>query len=69
MSKELFQATTELWSQAFEEELLDDLDAEVALGAYYAKLALDGTVVLNESGVTKVESALDSLKDLVGGGE
>ena len=67
MSKKLFEQTTKLWTQAFEEELLEDIDPDVALGAHYAKLALDGTVELTESGLEKVEAALEALGELVGG--
>ncbi len=66
MSTKLFKKTTKLWQRAFEEELLEDIDSEVALGAHYAKLALDGTVELTESGIEKVEAALESLSELVG---
>lgn len=67
MRKELFQETAGLWAQAFEDGLLDDLDAEVALGAYYAKLAIDGTVELTESGIRKVEMTKEALSELLGG--
>jgi hypothetical protein len=67
MSTKLFEQTTKLWAQAFEDELLEDIDQDVALGAYYAKLALDGTVELNESGLGKVEAALEALSELLGG--
>ena len=67
MSKKLFKQTTKLWTQAFEEELLEDIDPDVALGAHYAQLALDGTVELTESGLEKVEAALEALGELVGG--
>lgn len=66
MSTVLFKKTAELWQQAFEEELLEDIDSEVALGAHYAKLALDGTVELTDSGLEKVESAMEILSELVG---
>lgn len=69
MSKELFQETAELWAQAFEDELVGDLDAEVGLGAYYAKLAIDGTVELTESGIRKVEMTKEALSELLGGGQ
>jgi hypothetical protein len=66
MSTVLFKKTTKLWQQAFEEELLEDIDSEVALGAHYAKLALDGTVELTDSGLEKVAAAMESLSELVG---
>lgn len=66
MSQKLFKQTTKLWEQAFEQELLDDIDPDVALGAHYAKLALDETVELTETGVEKVEAALEALSELLG---
>ncbi len=66
MSTVLFKKTAKLWQKAFEEELLEDIDSEVALGAHYAKLALDGTVELTDSGLEKVESAMEILSELVG---
>lgn len=67
MSSKLCKQTTKLWTEAFEAELLEDIDPEVALGAHYAKLAIDGTVDLTETGLEKVEAALGALVELVGG--
>lgn len=66
MEKKVLKATTKLWKKAVDEELLDDVVAEVALGAHYAKLALDGTVELTDSGAEKVETAHEALTDLLG---
>jgi hypothetical protein len=62
----ILKKTTKLWTQAVEEELVEDIEADVAIGAHYAQLALDGTVELTESGVVKVEAALEALSELVG---
>jgi hypothetical protein len=66
MSNKLFKKTTKLWEQAHEAELLEDIEPDVALGAHYAKLALDGTVELTDTGLEKVEAALQELSELVG---
>ena len=66
----LFEETTRLWAKAFEDGWLDadaEVDVEVVLGAYYAKLALDGTVKLTDSGLAKVQSANEVLREFVGG--
>jgi hypothetical protein len=65
----ILKKTTKLWTQAVEEELVEDIEADVAIGAHYAQLALDGTVELTESGVVKVEAALEALSELVGDDE
>lgn len=69
MDKTVLKKTTKLWSQAVEEELVEDIDADVAIGAHYAQLALDGTVELTESGAEKVEAALEVLSELIGDDE
>lgn len=69
MDKTVLKKTTKLWSQAVEEELVEDIDADVAIGAHYAQLALDGTVELTESGAEKVEAALEALSELIGDDE
>jgi hypothetical protein len=69
VDKKVLKKTTILWAQAVEEELLEDIEGDVAIGAHYAQLALDGTVELTESGVVKVEAALEALSELVGDGE
>ena len=69
MSNKLFKKTTKLWEQAFEAELLEGIEPEVALGAHYARLALDGTVELTDPGIEKVEAALQELSELVGEGD
>lgn len=66
MDKAVLKKTTKLWSQAVEEELVEDIEADVAIGAHYAQLALDGTVELTESGTEKVEAALEALSELIG---
>ena len=66
MDKRTLKSTAALWKKAFEDELLDDLEADVAIGAHYAKLALDGTIKLTESGVEKVRAAREALAELVG---
>ena len=66
MDNNILKKTTKLWTQAVEEELVEDIEADVAIGAHYAQLALDGTVELTESGVVKVEAALEALSELVG---
>jgi preprotein translocase subunit SecA len=65
LDKKVLKKTTKLWAKAVEEELLDDIEADVAIGAHYAKLALDGTVELTESGVEKVEAAFEALSELI----
>ena len=69
MDNNILKKTTKLWTQAVEEELVEDIEADVAIGAHYAQLALDGTVELTESGVVKVEAALEALSELVGDDE
>ena len=69
MDKTVLKKTTKLWSQAVEEELVEDIEADVAIGAHYAQLALDGTVELTESGAEKVEAALEALSELIGDDE
>lgn len=69
MDKKLLQKTVKLWAQAVEEELIEDIEADVAIGAHYAQLALDGTVELTESGAEKVEAALEALSELIGDDE
>jgi hypothetical protein len=69
VDKKILKKTTKLWTQAVEEELVEDIEADVAIGAHYAQLALDGTVELTESGVVKVEAALEALSELVGDDE
>ena len=66
MEKKILKATTKLWGKVVEDELLDDVEYEVAIGAHYAKLALDGTVELTESGIEKVHAAHESLAELIG---
>jgi hypothetical protein len=66
VDKKILKKTTKLWTQAVEEELVENIEADVAIGAHYAQLALDGTVELTESGVVKVEAALEALSELVG---
>ena len=69
MDKKVLKKTTKLWSQAVEEDLLEDIDADVVIGAHYARLALDGTVELTESGAEKVEAALEALSERIGDDE
>lgn len=66
MDKKVLKATTKLWKKVVEDELLDDVEADVAIGAHYAKLALDGTVELTDSGIEKVEAAHEALAELIG---
>ena len=66
MDKKVLKATTKLWKRVVEDELLDDVESDVAIGAHYAKLALDGTVELTESGIEKVEAAHEALTELIG---
>ena len=66
----LFEEAARLWAKAFEDGWLDadaEFEVEVVLGAYYAKLALDGTVKLTDSGLEKVESAIEVLREFLGG--
>jgi hypothetical protein len=65
MNAKLFEDTAKLWERAFEDGLLAGVDPQVALGAHYAKLALDGTVELTESGLKKVETSLEALGKLL----
>ncbi len=69
MDKKILKKTTKLWTQAVEEELVEDIEADVVIGAHYAQLALDGTVELTESGAVKVEAALEALSELIGDDE
>ena len=69
MDKKILKKTTKLWTQAVEEELVEDIEADVVIGAHYARLALDGTVELTESGAEKVEAALEALSELIGDDE
>jgi hypothetical protein len=69
VDKKILKKTTKLWTQAVEEELVEDIEADVVIGAHYAQLALDGTVELTESGAVKVEAALEALSELIGDDE
>ena len=66
MDKKVLKATTKLWKKVVEEEMHEDVEGDVALGAHYAKLALNGTVELTESGIQKVEAAHEALAELIG---
>lgn len=66
MDKKVLKATTKLWKKVVEDEMHEDVESDVALGAHYAKLALDGTVELTESGIEKVEAAHEALNELIG---
>lgn len=66
MDKKLLEKTAKLWALAVEEELLEDIEADVVIGAHYARLALDGTAGLTESGLARVEAALEALSELIG---
>lgn len=65
IDKNLLRSTMELWSSVVEDELLDDLDSEIVLGAHYAKLCMDGTVNLTEAGNEKIKAAHAALTQLV----
>ena len=65
MNPKLFEETADLWERAFEDGLLAGIDPGVVLGAHYAKLSLDGTVDLTDSGLKKVETALEALRKLL----
>jgi hypothetical protein len=69
LDKKVLKKTTKLWAKVAEDDLLDDVESDVALGAHYAKLALDGTVELQESGIEKVEAAYEALSEIVGDDE
>lgn len=66
MNNKLFKKTIELWEQAHDAEMLEGIEPDAALGAHYAKLALDGTVELTDTGIEKVEAALQELIELLG---
>lgn len=66
MTKKMLKQTVKLWQQAVEQELIEDLEGDAVLGAHYAKLVLDGTVELTDSGEEKVEAAYEALSELVG---
>jgi hypothetical protein len=69
MDKKTLKATAKLWMQAVEEDQIEDIEPDVVIGAHYAKLALDGTVKLTESGEEKVEAAREALAAILGADE
>lgn len=61
------ERTVRVWQRAFEDGLLDVIEPDIALGAYYAKLASDGTVELTDSGLERVAAAEKRLTELLEG--
>ena len=61
---ENFESLLTLWENQVEAGLVDDLDDEVFLAVNYAELALRGHATLTESGLIKIQEAIDVLSSL-----
>ena len=61
---ENFERLLTLWANQVEAGLVDDLDDEVFLAVNYAELALRGHANLTESGIDKIQEAIDVLSSL-----
>lgn len=61
---ENFESLLTLWENQVEAGLVDDLDDAVFLAVNYAELALRGHANLTESGINKIQEAIDVLSSL-----
>lgn len=69
IEKDLLRETVALWIAVVSQDKIDQVDAQVALGAHYAKLVSDGEVRVSESGVKKIKLAHEALTLIATAGE